>query len=67
MDVEGIDSEVLREIDFQRYRPWVIVIENDGGVPVHKDFMSDVGYPFYGFTTVNSIYVESRILGELRF
>lgn len=66
LDVEGLDLEVLRSIDFARYRPHVFCVEtisyagDDGGgvknTEIH-DLMLQNGYRLYADTYINSIYV----------
>lgn len=66
LDVEGLDLDILRSIDFSRYRPHVFCVETvsyaerDGsGVknePIH-DLMLRSGYKLYADTYINSIYV----------
>ncbi|MBR0659120.1 FkbM family methyltransferase [Neoroseomonas oryzicola] len=61
LDVEGIDEEVVREIDFARYRPWVIVIETMGA-PGPEAFLAGHGYALYADTHVNRIFVRRDVL-----
>lgn len=66
IDVEGWDLDILRSIDFSRYRPHVFCVETisyaegDGsGVksPEIHALMLENGYRLYGDTYINSIYV----------
>lgn len=78
LDVEGLDLEVLRSIDFSRYRPHVFCVETisyasgDGsGVksPEIHALMLESGYRLYADTYINSIYVAEsswRALGNRR-
>ncbi len=61
LDVEGIDEEVVREIDFARHRPWVIVIETMGA-PGPESFLAGHGYALYADTHVNRIFVRRDVL-----
>jgi FkbM family methyltransferase len=56
IDIEGLDKEVLNELDTERFDPKVVVAENSGGLPIHKDIMEAKGYEMYAFTHINSIY-----------
>lgn len=60
IDIEGLDIEVLSELDADRFDPKVIIAENVGGVPMHKDVMAAKGYELYAFTFINSVYVRRR-------
>ncbi len=66
LDVEGWDLDILRSIDFSRYRPHVFCVETvsyaegDGsGVknPEIHALMLQNGYRLYADTYINSIYV----------
>ena len=78
LDVEGLDLEVLRSIDFSRYRPHVFCVETisyasgDGSgvksAEIHA-LMLENGYMLYADTYINSIYVAQsswRALGSRR-
>ena len=60
IDIEGFDLEVLAELDADRFDPKVVIAENDGGAPVHKEVMEAKGYSLYAFTFINSVYVRRR-------
>ncbi|MBE0625142.1 MAG: FkbM family methyltransferase [Burkholderiales bacterium] len=66
LDVEGMDLDVLRSIDFSRYRPHVFCVETisyaqgDGSGIKSTDIhalMLENGYRLYADTYINSIYV----------
>lgn len=61
IDIEGVDREVLAELDTARFRPKAIVAENDGGRPVHEGIMQQKGYHTFAFTHINTIYVDSSV------
>lgn len=75
LDVEGLDLEILRSIDFSRYRPQVFCVETisyaggDGsGIksPEIHALMVENEYRLYADTYINSIYVAAsswRTLG----
>ena len=76
LDVEGLDLDILRSIDFSRYRPHVFCVETvsyaggDGsGIksPEIHALMLQNGYRLYADTYINSIYVAQsswRALGN---
>lgn len=78
LDVEGLDLDILRSIDFSSYRPHVFCVETlsyaggDGsGVKSTKihELMLQNGYRRYADTYINSIYVAEsswRTLGTRR-
>lgn len=69
VDVEGLEVEILNSIDFNKYRPVVIIIET---IPYKKklvigdkrndivEFMSSVSYVEYAFTGINSIFIDLK-------
>ncbi len=78
LDVEGLDLDILRSIDFSRYRPHVFCVETlsyaggDGSgvksTEIHA-LMLQHGYRLYADTYINSIYVAEsswRALGDER-
>jgi FkbM family methyltransferase len=75
LDVEGLDLEVLRSIDFSKYRPHAFCVETisysqgDGsGVksPEIHALMLANGYRLYADTHINSIYVAESSWRALR-
>ncbi len=76
LDVEGLDLDILRSIDFSRYRPHAFCVETisyatgDGSgakIPEIHALMIDAGYRLYADTYINSIYVAEsswRTLGS---
>lgn len=63
IDVEGLDEAILRDVDFGRHRPWVIVLETMGA-PGPEDFLGERGYALYADTHVNRIFVRRDVLGR---
>jgi FkbM family methyltransferase len=61
VDIEGADREILQEVDYSRYRPKIIIAENDGGVRIHDDCMQAAGYKLFAYTTINSIYFDLNL------
>lgn len=59
IDIEGLDAEVIRSLDFDLWEPKVICIEND--VDLHSSlasFMEDHGYFIYYNTGINTIFAK---------
>jgi FkbM family methyltransferase len=75
LDVEGLDLDILRSIDFSRHRPHVFCVEtisyaqgDGGGVksPEIHALMRDNDYMLYADTYINSIYVAGSSWRALR-
>jgi hypothetical protein len=70
IDAEGMDSEIIKSIDFSFVRPKVICFESVEHDPSGRgarrielqDFLISLGYVEYAFTGLNSIMVDSRCL-----
>ena len=66
IDVEGFEAEVLRGIDLQRWRPWVLVIEAtlpNSRTTNHEHWEALVtphGYQFAWFDGLNRYYVAAE-------
>jgi FkbM family methyltransferase len=66
IDVEGFEAEVLRGIDLQRWRPWVLVIEAtlpNSRITNHEHWEALVtphGYQFAWFDGLNRYYVAAE-------
>lgn len=68
IDVEGMDLEILRTLDFERWRPGAIIAETiqPGSPGVNRalvEFVVSRGYVVRGGSTVNTIFVDSRRYG----
>ncbi len=72
VDIEGMELEVLSMIDFDTFRPAVIICEmieykSTFGIPEKNQeiirFMEEHGYSEYAFTGINSIFVDRNALG----
>jgi len=68
IDIEGMELEILQHMDFDKYRPYVIVVENievnaqlieNRKDKVLNTFMETVGYREYAFTGINSIFIDN--------
>lgn len=67
IDIEGMEMEILRSIDFSKYRPMVLILEM---IPYCKKlpigqknqeimaFLQEKGYAEYAFTGINSIFID---------
>jgi FkbM family methyltransferase len=69
IDTEGLDLDILRTMDFDRYRPDVICVETLELGSDHVDvgilrFLESKGYSARGATFVNTIFVDDRHLSE---
>jgi len=71
IDVEGFEGEVLHGMDFQRWRPWILVIEatlpnsralNHGA---WEHLVVDQGYRYAWFDGLNRYYVAEEHAGLL--
>lgn len=65
LDVEGIDEDIIRSIDYQKHPPLVICVEtisySDSGQGVKQqgiiDFLKEQDYLLFADTNINSIFV----------
>jgi len=66
IDVEGAEREALLGLDFQRFRPWLMMLESVlPGVPKTnyehwEHLLLDAGYEFVYFDAVNRFYVAKE-------
>jgi len=74
IDIEGNEMEVLRSIDFEKYRPMIIVAEMipymmPFGVAKRSqeilDFMEKIDYYEYAFSGINSVFVDIKQFKEM--
>jgi hypothetical protein len=72
-DVEGMDFAILQSIDFDRFRPLIIIIEMipyrpalmlDGKNQTIANFMNEKGYSEYAFTGINSVFIDKTCIYE---
>ena len=69
LDVEGLDLDILRSLDFTRYRPDVICVETISFSIHNKEtkqddtsvFMHSKGYMTYADTHVNTVFCRSEL------
>ncbi len=72
LDVEGLELEILKSIDFKQYRPEVFCIETliyakdnrERKIIEISDFMNSNGYMVYADTYINTIFVEMQRWAE---
>lgn len=73
IDLEGIEEEVIEQIDFEEHRPLIIILENIPYRPylvieMKQDkllnFMNQNDYVEYAFTGINSLYVDKRYVDK---
>jgi hypothetical protein len=71
LDIEGMDMDALKSINFEKYRPLIIIVEmityNTKLTVEAKNteidvFLKNLKYVEYAFTGINSIYVDSLAL-----
>jgi len=69
IDIEGNELSILKTVDFQKFRPLIIICEMIGyrnGLTVGEknteiySFMESVGYREFAFTGINSIFIDGR-------
>ncbi len=66
VDVEGAEESVLRGADFQRYRPWIVVVEAtrpNTQIPAFADWepiLLDNRYRFVWFDGLNRFYLADE-------
>lgn len=72
VDIEGMEFTVLKMIDFEKFRPLVVIcemIEYKNGLTVGQknqeiiDFMRENDYEEFAFTGINSIFIDKRVSG----
>jgi FkbM family methyltransferase len=67
IDTEGLDLDILKALDFQRFRPAILCVEalvigtkrSESGI---LDLMGSKDYTARGSTFVNTIFVDNRLL-----
>ncbi|MEK4128666.1 FkbM family methyltransferase [Solibacillus sp. FSL W8-0474] len=71
IDIEGKDLEILNTIDFDNYRPMLIVAEmieysktlnSNSKNNTIKEFLHSKGYDEYAYTGINSIFIDKSRL-----
>jgi FkbM family methyltransferase len=69
LDTEGYDNQIVRALDFNKYRPKIICVESAryNGTKVVKDtelveYIQSQGYEVYGDTFVNTILIDRNLV-----
>jgi FkbM family methyltransferase len=57
VDVEGWELEVLNGLDFERFRPRVLIVENLFAEAGYRDYMRAKGYALWRHVEPNDVYV----------
>jgi hypothetical protein len=66
IDVEGMDTEIFDELDYEIFRPKAIIAENSHGIRVHEESMRRNKFSFSASTFVNTIYIDATHPTHLR-
>ena len=67
VDAEGMDLEVLKSNNWDRYRPFLIAVETHGmDLDKQKDndiymYLSQLGYKFVSHVFVTSLFIDMRL------
>ena len=72
LDIEGMDFQILRSLEFGKWRPEVFCIETltytedktEQKLPEIIEFMKRHGYMVYGDTYINTIFVDTQAWGQ---
>ena len=73
IDIEGLEEEILRTIDYEKYAPKLVIVERieyDTTIATKKraddiqKIMEEKGYFEYAFTGINSIFINQKWLKE---
>lgn len=73
IDVEGFEKEVLKALDFNRYRPWIILVETLNPITLKdesntwENIILESGYSMVYFDGLNKYYLESSQLHRKNF
>jgi len=62
IDVEGWECEVLNGLDFEQFKPRVLIVENMFGEDEYREYMRAKGYELWRNIEPNDIYVASSEL-----
>ena len=65
IDVEGLDIQILKTLNFNQFRPLIFCVDNAldelNGEGILNDFMIKNGYFQYADTHLNSIFIEKNL------
>ena len=70
IDIEGKDLDIVKDIDFSRWRPLFVQLEpSEGYAPGEgkrmTEWMNEQGYILFSCTNVNLIYIDKGLLERL--
>lgn len=74
VDIEGYDFEIIKAIDYELWRPLIILVETidysadivlDGKRNDIVEFLKTKGYVEYAFTGINSVMVDKKRVDEI--
>jgi FkbM family methyltransferase len=65
VDVEGWELEVLRGLDFARFRPKVVILENLFYTASYRQFMTKQGYTLWRLIAPNEVWVRRELTGSV--
>ena len=73
LDIEGLDEEILRKLDFSKYQPLLICVETVNFSVKSElvktssliDFLLSKGYFIYADTHINTIFCSRELFNEL--
>ncbi|MDF9832402.1 FkbM family methyltransferase [Ereboglobus sp. PH5-5] len=66
IDVEGMETEIIEGMDFQKYRPWILIIEaiapgtQDPNYEIWEKSITGAGYEYVYFDGVNRYYLATE-------
>jgi len=63
VDVEGWELEVLSGLDFGRFRPRALIVENLFDDPDYRSWMARKGYVLWRYLPPNDVYVPASAVG----
>jgi FkbM family methyltransferase len=63
IDIEGWELEALSSLNFELYKPSVLIVENLFQSSEYHKFMQDLGYVLWRFIAPNDVYVLRAMLG----
>ena len=62
IDTEGFDTEALKQIDFRRFQPSVVIYEHihldDGAKRASKELLAILGYDVYNSYDTNYVAIR---------
>jgi hypothetical protein len=67
LDTEGLDLEILKTIDFKRFRPKIVcaetlIVNSTKMIAEIPLYMASQDYAVRGGSMVNTIFIDSKIL-----